>query len=101
MIFLTGSTGFVARHLLPSLKEKGFQTRCFIRPTSKTEGLADACEDKVIGDILDESSLRYSMRGVDTVVHLAGIRTEVGSHSFEGVFYLGTRHVVDVAKSMG
>jgi NADH dehydrogenase len=101
MIFLTGSTGFVGRNLLPSLKKRGDRVRCFIRQSSKTEGLNDNCEDKVIGDVLDESSLRYSMRGADTVIHLAGVRMETGSQTFEGTFYLGTRHVVDVAKSVG
>lgn len=101
MIFLTGSTGFVARNLLPSLKQNGYKVRCFIRRNSKTEGLNNWCEDKVIGDILDEASLRYSMRGVDTVIHLAGVRMETGSATFEGTFYLGTRHAIDVAKSVG
>lgn len=101
MIFLTGSTGFVGRHLLPRLKEKGHPVRCFVRAGSKTECLGDSCEDKVIGDVLDESSLKYCMRGIDTVIHLAGVRMESGSASFEGVFYLGTRHVIDVAKAAG
>ncbi len=101
MIFLTGSTGFIGRNLLPHLKQKGYPVRCFIRENSPTEYLKDACLDKVVGDILDESSLRYSMKGVDTVIHLAGVRMETGASSFEGVFYLGTRHVIDVAKAAG
>ncbi|MBI1884281.1 MAG: complex I NDUFA9 subunit family protein [Chlamydiae bacterium] len=101
MIFLTGSTGFLGRHLVPLLKERGLQTRCLIRENSKTDCLGDSCEDKVIGDILNEASLKYCMRGVDTVIHLAGVRMETGPASFEGIFYLGTRHVVDVAKASG
>src|SRR5262245_22386036 len=101
MIFVTGSTGFVGRHLLPCLKVKGYPVRCFIRKNSQTEFLNDVCEDKVIGDILDESSLKYAMRGMHTVIHMAGVEMEIGNDSFEGVFYLGTRHMVDVARSMG
>ncbi|MBI1870580.1 MAG: complex I NDUFA9 subunit family protein [Chlamydiae bacterium] len=101
MILLTGSTGFLGQNLLPHLKEKGYAVRCLIRQNSSTECLKNFCEDKVIGDILDESSLKYSMRGIDTVIHLAGIRMEIGNVNFESIFYLGTRHIVDVAKAAG
>lgn len=101
MIFLTGSTGFVGQNLVPRLKGKGYPVRCFILKNSSTDCLGNTCYDKVVGDVLDESSLRYSMKGVDTVIHLAGVRMETGNSSFEGVFYLGTRHVIDVAKTAG
>lgn len=101
MLLVTGSTGFIGQNLLPVLKEKDYSSRCLIRANSSTESLQDFCCEKVIGDILDESSLKYAMKGVERVIHLAGVRMELGSATFEGIFYLGTRHVVDVAKASG
>lgn len=101
MILLTGSTGFVGRHLAPRLKESGYFVRCLVRRNSKAEHLLDTCYDKVIGDVLDEFSLKYAMKGAHTVIHLATARKEAGAVTFEGTSYLGTRHVVEVAKAAG
>jgi nucleoside-diphosphate-sugar epimerase len=101
MIFITGSTGFIGRNLLPLLRARSHRTRCFIRQHSMTEKISSFCDDKMIGDIMDEHSLTHAMAGCDTVIHMAGIKAETFRASFEGNFYLGTRHVVDAAKRLG
>jgi NADH dehydrogenase len=53
------------------------------------------------GDILDPASLEPGLAGVEAVLHLVGIISEVGDSTFENVHTTGTRNVVQVAGRAG
>jgi NADH dehydrogenase len=59
--------------------------------------------EKVVGDILDPTSLRGTMAGCDAVIHLVGIIDEKPSKgiTFESVHFEGTRAVVNEASRAG
>ena len=96
MIFITGGTGFVGRHLIARLLREGEQVRALSRGASDLPGV-----ELVRGDITDLSSFAESLRGCRAVIHLVGIIRETGRNTFERIHALGTRNVVDACKEAG
>lgn len=66
-VALTGVTGFVGRHLLQRLAAGGMSVRVLSR-RGEVAGV-----ETIPGDLEDETALRRLVRGVDRVVHLAGL----------------------------
>ena len=50
------------------------------------------------GNVLDAASLRGAFTGMDAVIHLVGIISEVGDQTFENVHVRGTRNMVFAAQ---
>ncbi len=98
MFFIAGGTGFIGRHLVSSLRERGLRAKCLVRSPAKSEICKKAGFDVVIGDITDRESLKGKLDNCDTVVHLVGIIEEKEGISFEGVHVRGTENLVDEAK---
>ena len=96
MILLTGGTGFVGGHVLKALQAAGRPVRCLVRDPSK----ANLDCELVAGDITDAASLRRAVEGVDTVVHLVGIR-QGSREQFERVMSQGTRDLLGASKDAG
>ncbi len=80
-VLVTGATGFVGRHIVKSLLEKGYTVICPVRNESKAKGIFG---DRVITewvDFEDVNSLRVVMEEhePDVIVHLIGILYEIKS----------------------
>jgi dihydroflavonol-4-reductase len=72
MLLITGGTGFVGRNLTNRMIRKGHDVRLLCLPQEKVGGLEKKAEI-VRGDITLPDTLRGALKGVDTVVHLAGL----------------------------
>src|SRR5215471_3666117 len=70
-IFITGATGFVGSHVAQLLCAQGADVRLLVRPTSRTENIADLKADRVVGDLRDPDSLKKAMEGCEFVFHVA------------------------------
>ncbi|MEZ5894264.1 MAG: NAD-dependent epimerase/dehydratase family protein [Parvularculaceae bacterium] len=93
---VTGGAGFVGRHLVKALRNRGERARSF-------DLAAATSDDEVQGSILDEDALVAAMVRVETVFHLAGnaqLWARVAS-VFEEVNHVGTRRVIAAAKRAG
>ena len=73
MILVTGATSQVGILLVEKLLEKGEKVRCFVRNTSNIDGLQQNGVEFSYGDIEDLESLRTAIKGVECIVHIAGI----------------------------
>ncbi len=103
MILLTGATGSVGSNLLPLLLEQGHQVKCLVREPA---GLGQSRVDVQItmGDLRELSDpylLRQALRGVDTVIHLAGSMRDQPPFSVEQLNGLATARLVDGAEEHG
>ena len=103
MILLTGATGGVGSYLLPMLLERGERIKCLVREPSR---LGDARVDVqiVMGDLRELSDpymLRQALRGVDTVIHLAGSMRDQPGAPVEELNGLATARLVEGAESTG
>jgi uncharacterized protein YbjT (DUF2867 family) len=71
VLLLTGATGRVGSALLPRLTARGEAVRCLVRDPRRL-GPARVRVQIALGDLADPGSFRHALRGVRTVVHLAG-----------------------------
>jgi dihydroflavonol-4-reductase len=81
MILVTGATGFIGSHLVETLCASGDAVRCLVRPKRRTRSLPVSVEvaeaDLVTGAGLDEA-----LRGVDGVIHLAGVTKALAASDY-------------------
>ncbi len=81
MILVTGGTGFIGSHLIDRLAASGEPVRALVR--RKT--LLPAGVQTVNADLAVDSDLTESLRGVSTILHVAGVTKAVRSEGY----YLG------------
>lgn len=95
-VALTGSTGFIGRHLVRALLDAGHDVRVLIRG-----GAAEwnPSVDVVRGDVRSIDAIRSLLDGCDVAVHLAGGFTS--GASVADVIVGGTRSLVTVAGDAG
>ena len=71
-IAVTGATGFVGRHLVPSLAAQGWQVRVLARSEPAHALWRDTKPEVVLGSLSDDGALERLVQGADAVLHLAG-----------------------------
>lgn len=98
---ITGSTGFVGRHVARELCSRGLKVRCLVRPTSDLTPLSGLDIETCQGDVTDQASIETALRNVTTVVHLAAIIRETKDTTFEAINLVGTQNVLHAAKKVG
>jgi len=100
-VFVTGATGFVGREILRQLQAAGHEVRILARKHSSSPVREISSQDKIevhYGNVLDANSLKGSLDGIDAVVHLVGIISEIGANTFENIHTRGTENMVNVAR---
>ncbi|WP_414472477.1 NAD-dependent epimerase/dehydratase family protein [Microvirga sp. M2] len=96
LIALTGSTGFVGRHLLAELPKRGYRIRVLLRrPSEVPEGASSA----VIGDIASPQNMAAALRDVDMVVHSAGLAHAMSGHPEDDYRAINTQGTIRLAKA--
>jgi len=100
VLLLTGATGLVGGKLLPRLISAGQPVRCLVRDP---RGLgSDRVRVQIaLGDLADPPSFRNAMRGVKTVVHLAGAIRDQPAGSIEELNGIATWRMVQAAERAG
>lgn len=73
MILVTGASGFLGKHLIDALREKGVPTRALYHSNPPQEEPPHSTIEWKACDLLDISALLESMEGVDIVIHTAAI----------------------------
>jgi uronate dehydrogenase len=97
-VLLTGAAGGLGTHMRELLPSYGYRLRLF--DVLPVEGVRDT-EEVVTADLADRAALREAVRGVDAVIHLAGISLEA---SFEKILRSnieGTYHLYEAAREEG
>lgn len=99
MIFLTGGTGFLGRHLVPALCRAGFSVRVLTRHPEQNPWLKHYPHVEIIpGDLLDSEVVAKGMQGCQYVIHAGGMFRFWGDEAeFAKTNALGTEHVLAAA----
>jgi uncharacterized protein YbjT (DUF2867 family) len=100
VLLLTGATGRVGSALLPLLMARGAAVRCLVRDPRRL-GAARVRVQIALGDLADPASFRHSLRGVSTVVHLAGAWRDQPAAGLEELNGLATWRLLRAAERAG
>ena len=103
-VLVTGATGFVGREIVRQLHAAGHTIRILARSphSPRVQEAVSRCGAEVHpGDVLDAASLDGALNGMDAVIHLVGIISEVGESTFENVHTRGTGNMVAAARQAG
>lgn len=103
-VFVTGGTGFVGQAILRELHAAGYSMRLLVRDPESPRLTALRSMfplETHRGDVLDAPTLAGALGGVDAVIHLVGIISEIGNATFDNVHRRGTENVVRTAQEAG
>ena len=100
MILLTGATGPIGSALLRRLTADGERVRCLVRNPRRL-GPERVRVQITLGNLSDPGSFRNAMRGVKTVVHLAGAIRDQPNASIEELNGVATLRLVRAAERAG
>lgn len=98
---VTGSTGFLGRHLVPALTAAGWRVRALARRDPPAALWGSAEPQIVRGDLADAAALAALADGADLVIHAAGLIKARSLADFMSVNEGGARGVAQAAKAAG
>jgi len=101
MILVTGATGLLGRHLVPTLLDAGWDVRCLVRDTNRARALLGEEPEFCSGDVTVPDKLSKACRGAEIVVHLVAVIREQGKVTYERVNVQGTLNIVQAAEAAG
>ena len=81
---VTGARGYIGRHLVRRLIERGNRVSCLVRATSHIDELRSAGAQLVTGDVTDGASIRQALvvSQAGIVFHLAGLTKALRTEDF-------------------
>ncbi len=104
IVAVTGASGFIGRHLIPLLLQRGDTVRVFDRGSHPSAFSSDV--QAFPGDVTDAAAVSQLVSGADTVIHLAGVAhtsldTEADRQRARDVNVGGPRNVLESARKSG
>ena len=100
-VLVTGATGFVGSHIARALARAGREVLCGVRSTSDTRWIDDLATERVQSDLKSQWSLVEAVRGVQVVVHAAGLTRSGRASDYHSVNAVGTRRLAGAAAAAG
>ena len=94
-VLVTGASGFIGRHLVRRLMERGDRVFCLVRATSRIDQLWSAGAHLITGDVTDQGGIEraLAMSQADIVFHLAGLTKTLRTDDFMRVNAGGVKSV--------
>ncbi len=89
-VLVTGGSGFLGSHVVAQLVASGHQVACLVRKTSDTKFLKEQGVELREGAIDAHDTLPAAVKGVDAIVHCAGVVKARTYDDFERVHAGGT-----------
>jgi nucleoside-diphosphate-sugar epimerase len=97
-VLVTGANGFIGSNVVKRLLEEEVYVNVLVRKTSDLSFLKGFQVNYFYGDITDYTTIEPAVRGVDKVIHVAGLAADWGPYElFEKVNYKGTINVAKAA----
>ena len=95
-VLVTGASGFIGRHLVSRLIDRGCRVSCIVRATSRVDELRSAGAQLVTGDVTDPAVIgrALALSRARIVFHLAGLTKALRADDFLRVNAGGVETVV-------
>ncbi|MDR1926835.1 MAG: SDR family NAD(P)-dependent oxidoreductase [Endomicrobium sp.] len=72
-VLVTGASGFVGSHIVETLLKTNYRVICAVRKTSNLRWIKNLALECIYGDLNDKGFLEANVKGIDVIVHCAGI----------------------------
>ena len=100
---ITGANGFIGSYLSKYLAENGIQTTAFILKGTECYLLKQIYPSLknitiVEGNVLDENTLSELVKGMDYVIHLAGVIQGYEQEDYDRINVKGTENILNACK---
>jgi nucleoside-diphosphate-sugar epimerase len=100
MILVTGGTGFIGTHLLEKLVANHETVRALVRRTRLPRTLPAGVET-LYGDLESGTGIAEALRGVDAVIHLAGVTKALRTEDYYSGNVRATEQLVHATAGQG
>jgi nucleoside-diphosphate-sugar epimerase len=98
-VLVTGATGFLGSHVAEQLTRDGHTVRALVRKSSKRDFLERLSNvEFAYGSVEDAEKVAEAVRGVDAIIHSAGLVKARSPEEFRRTNVEGTRNLVEAAK---
>lgn len=105
LIAVVGGSGFVGRHTVRALAQRGYRVRAVVRRPDLAGHLQPMGSvgqiHAVQGNVRYPDSIARALEGADGVVNLVGILAKTGAQTFDTVHTSGARTVAQAARAAG
>jgi len=98
-VLVTGGSGFLGSHVAEQLARRGDAVRALVRRSSNRKFLSTLPGVELAeGGVEDAAAVDEAMKGVDAVVHSAGLVKARGPEEFRATNVQGTKNLIEAAK---
>ncbi len=105
LVCVFGGSGFVGRHVVRELADKGYQIRVAVRRPDLAgflQPLGNVGQIQFVqANVRYQSSVMAAVRGADAVINLVGTFDSGGRNNFDAVQAMGAGYVAQAAKDAG
>lgn len=92
-VLVTGASGFVGHHVVEALDRAGAKVHPLVRKSSSVKGLEKWSGDLRVADLRQPAELGPAVKGMDVVIHLAGLTRARNGEAFDRVNGEGVAHL--------
>jgi uncharacterized protein YbjT (DUF2867 family) len=100
-VLVAGSTGYLGRHIVRELKDRGHHVRALARDPARLEPLRDVLDDVFTADATDRKALAGCCDAIDAVVSAVGLVGKGGRRTCWDVDYGANRNLLEEADRAG
>lgn len=93
-VLITGASGFIGSHAAAACAAESMRVRCLIRSGSRTGWLRGLPVETCIGDVGDPAGLNDAVRGMDLIIHAAGMTRGTSDEDYYRVNATGTLNLL-------
>jgi nucleoside-diphosphate-sugar epimerase len=99
-VLVTGGSGFLGSHVVEQLARAGHSVRALVRRSSNRKFLSTLSGVELAeGSVEDRARVDEAVKGVDAIVHAAGLVKARGQAEFWATNVEGTKNLLDAAKA--
>ena len=99
-VLVAGATGYLGRHLVSELKQKGYWVRALVR-SAKQQIQVSATDEIFVGQITKPETLHCIADGIDVVISAVGITRQKDGLTYMDVDYQGNANLLHEAEGSG
>jgi uncharacterized protein YbjT (DUF2867 family) len=97
-VLAAGATGYLGRHVVRELKQRGMWVRALTRHTHQRSDLASCADEIVVAHVTRPTTLRHVADDVDVVFSSIGITRQRERFTYEAVDYKGNANLLAEAE---